>query len=313
MGWHNLLITNSARLSVRNSQFHCEQDGKTLTIPLEDITSVTLECLKTTLTGSLLSQLAANNILLLTCDEQHHPNGLLLPVAIHTRPLSLLKLQVEARKPFRKRLWQRVIRQKLLNQAMVLKWRKITASNRLERLAKTVSSGDEKNCEATAARLYFSVLFTDFRRNDDCYINSLLNYGYAVVRAAIARELIAFGFQPVLGIHHASELNSFNLADDLIEPFRAILDSWAIAIMELNTSSISEVTNVDGSLKLSKETRASLTRVLQLQVLIQDENHTLQSAIRLCVKSLVSALRNKDIQLLKLPEPVFPPTLKTMS
>ena len=313
LGWHNLLITQTARLSVKHSQLHCEQDGEALTIPLEDIASITLECLKTTLTGSLLSQLAANNIPMLTCDKNHHPNGLLLSMFQHSRQLSVLKLQVDISKPFKKRLWKKVVCQKIINQAHVLKWQQLAGANRLQRLAKLVNSGDANNCEATAARCYFSSLFTDFKRHDDGYINAALNYGYSVVRAAIARELSTFGLHPALGIHHASELNSFNLADDLIEPFRAILDSWAIAIMDLRSVNSSEAFDGDELLKLSKDDRASLTQVLQLQVSIQDENHTLQSAVRLCVKSLVSALKNREIRLLKLPEPVFPPALKSLS
>ena len=310
LGWHNLLVTQAARLSVKRSQLHCEQDGQALTIPLEDIASVTLECLKTTLTGSLLSQLAANNVLMLICDEQHHPNGLLLPMSQHSRQLSVLKLQIEISKPFKKRLWQKVVCQKIVNQAHVLKWQRLAGVNRLRRLSKLVNSGDAKNCEATAARFYFSSLFTDFKRHDEGYINAALNYGYSIIRAAIARELTAFGLQPALGIHHASELNSFNLADDLIEPFRAIMDSWTIAAMDLTSANRS---GAEGLLELSKNDRASLTQVLQLQVIIQDENHTLQSAVRLCVKSLVFALKSKEVKLLKLPEPVFPPTLKSLT
>ena len=313
LGWHNLLITKTARLSVKRSQFHCEQDGQAVTIPLEDIASITLECLKTTLTGSLLSQLAANNILMLTCDEQHHPNGLLLPICQHSRQLSVLKLQIEISKPFKKRLWQKVVCQKIINQAGVLSWQKVAGVNRLFRLAKSVNSGDQSNCEATAARLYFSSLFTDFKRHDDGYINAALNYGYSVIRAAIARELTAFGLHPALGIHHTNELNSFNLADDLIEPFRAIMDSWAIGIIGLTSVDGAVTTDFGELLELSKDDRASLTQVLQLQVRIQDENHTLQSAVRLCVKSLVSAFKNKEIELLKLPEPLFPPALKSLS
>mgnify|MGYP000897081992 CR=1 FL=1 len=313
LAWHNVLITQPARLSVKKAQLHCQQEGESLTIPLEDIASITLECLQTTLTGSLLSKLATNNTVMLTCDEQHHPNGVLLPIAQHSRQLSVLRLQMNATQPFKKRLWQIVVRKKISNQASVLRWQQKSGVNRLERLAKGVSSGDINNCEAIAAKIYFSSLFTDFKRHDEDFTNRALNYGYSIIRAAIARELTAFGLHPSLGIHHASELNSFNLADDLLEPFRGILDSWVIAALDLDLRNMQGATDVDQLSTLSKDERVALTQVLQLQVGIQSETHTLQNAVRLCVKSLVSALKNKEIQMLLLPVPLFPPTLKLIN
>ena len=311
MAWHNLLVTEAAHLSVKNSQLLCRQDEQNLAIPLEDVASITLESLQTTVTSRLLSSLAKNNTVLITCDEQHHPNGIMLPMVQHSRQLAVLLSQISISTPFKKRLWQKIVKQKVENQALILDWRNIKGTNRLKRLAAAVTSGDTGNCEATAARLYFNSLFTDFKRHHGGYINSALNYGYAIIRAAIARELVAYGFHPTLGIHHASELNSFNLADDLLEPYRAILDSWAIQMLKLvEKDPLAKA--VPESELLTKENRATLTQVLQLQVLINNEKHTLQAALRLTVRSLVRCIKSKDFEL-SLPEPLFPPSLKSLS
>lgn len=303
MAWHNVLITRPTRLSLKNGQLRCQQDEQELSLPLEDIASITLENTQTTLTGSLLSQLADGNTLLITCDQRHHPNGLLLPIAQHSRQLSALRLQIEISQPLKKRLWRKIVQQKINNQADVLAWQERDKINRLRQLAHSVTSGDNNNCEATAARLYFSSLFRNFKRHNNDYTNSALNYGYAIIRAAIARQLVAFGFHPCLGVHHCSELNNFNLADDLLEPFRPLVDSWTIDALALFSSDRTE---------LDKECRALLTQALQLQLRIQDEKHTMQAAIRLYVKSLVTALKNKDCKLLLYPKAIFPPELKKM-
>lgn len=310
MGWHNLLVTEAARLSLQNSQLLCQQDGQNLTVPLEDIASITLESQRATVTSALLSCLANNNTVLITCDEQHHPNGVMLPLAQHSRQLAVLRMQIGISKPLKKRLWQKIVKQKISNQASVLEWQNIKAKNRLNHLATEVVSGDTGNCEATAARLYFNALFVGFKRHDGGYISSALNYGYAIVRAAIARELVAYGFHPTLGLHHASELNGFNLADDILEPYRAILDSWAIQALGLAGENSLLKAEMDVA-NLTKENRATLTQILQIQVLMHNEKHTLQTAVRLTVKSLVRCIKNKDLNL-SLPEPLFPPALKSL-
>lgn len=309
LAWHNLLVTEAAHLSVKNSQLFCRQDEQNLSIPLEDVASITLESLQTTVTSRLLSTLAKNNTVLITCDEHHHPNGIMLPMAQHSRQLAVLRSQIAMSAPFKKRLWQKIVKQKIVNQALILDWRHVKSTNRLRRLAANVTSGDARNCEATAARLYFEGLFADFKRHDGGYINSALNYGYAIIRAAIARELVAYGFHPTLGLHHASELNSFNLADDLLEPYRAISDSWAIQMLKLVRKDLLDNTETK---TLTKEDRAILTQALQLQVLINNEKHTVQTAVRLTVRSLVRCIKSKDFGL-SLPEPLFPPCLKSLS
>jgi len=285
MAWQNLLISRPARLSLKNRQLRCEQENGEVNLALEDIASIVLESPQITLTSALISACADENIAMITCDETHTPNGLFASFLPHSRQAGMLRAQMAWSKPFTKRLWQLVVKQKISNQAATLKLCGREHA-RLTKLATEVDSGDSKNCEAQAARLYFNVLFDGvnhdaFKRHGEDLPNAALNYGYAILRAAIARELVQFGFIPALGIHHCSELNAFNLADDLIEPFRPFVDAY-VSINGIGQS----MENAEG---LTLQERASLVQNLQLACMVAGEKHTLLHAIHLVVKSLSTA------------------------
>ncbi|NOT14648.1 MAG: type II CRISPR-associated endonuclease Cas1 [Methylotenera sp.] len=286
MAWQNLLISRPARLSLKNRQLRCEQESGEVNLALEDIASIVLESPQITLTSALLSACADENIAIITCNEMHTPNGLFTSFLPHSRQAGMLRAQIAWSKPFTKRLWQLIIKQKITNQAATLKLCGREHA-RLTRLAAEVDSGDSQNCEAQAARLYFNVLFEGinhdaFKRHGEDLPNAALNYGYAILRAAIARELVQFGFIPALGMHHCSELNAFNLADDLIEPFRPFLDAY-VSINNIGQ----QLDNADTGLTLQE--RASLVQSLQLACMVASERHTLLHAIHLMVKSLSTA------------------------
>lgn len=298
MAWQNLLISKPAQLSLKNRQLRCEQEGGEVNLALEDIASVLLESPQITLTSALISACAEENIAIITCDETHTPNGLLTSFLPHSRQAGMLRAQIAWTKPFAKRLWQRVVQQKITNQAATLTLCGV-AHARLTKLVAEVDSGDSKNCEAQAARLYFNLLFDGvnhdaFKRHGDALPNAALNYGYAIVRAAIARELVQFGFIPALGIHHCSELNAFNLADDLIEPFRPFVDAY----VRLNGIG-HQIDTIEQGLQLAE--RASLVQTLQLACVVGRERHTLLHAIHLTVKSLSSATEQAKAEKLLLP------------
>ena len=166
-----------------------------------------------------------------------------------------------------------------------------------------VASGDETNREAVASKIYWKLLFTNFKRHSDDKTNAALNYGYAIVRAAIARELVLFGLQPALGLHHHSELNGFNLADDFIEPLRPIADSWIISSLIFNTEEN----------RLSKEERATITKLLQLTVIINGKRQRLLAALKIMIQSLITATEQRNWQTIQLPHIVTPPVLMAMS
>ena len=315
MAWQNLLISRPARLSLKNRQLRCEQESGELNLALEDIVSIVLESPQITLTSALIAACADENIAIITCDETHTPNGLLTSFLPHSRQAGMLRTQMAWSKPFTKRLWQLVVKQKITNQAAALKHCG-SEHARLTKLAAEVDSGDTKNCEAQAARLYFNVLFEGvshdtFRRHGDDLPNAALNYGYAILRAAIARELVQFGFIPALGIHHCSELNAFNLADDLIEPFRPFIDAH-ISLNDIGLNSVAQQKE-HAEAGLTLQERASLVQSLQLACVLAGERHTLLHAIHLTVKSLSTASESAKPDKLRLPSMPREFGLKLMS
>jgi len=310
MAWQSLLISRPARLSLKNRQLRCEQDTGEVSLALEDIASIVLESPQITLTSALISACADENIAIISCDETHTPNGLFTSFLSHSRQAGMLRAQIAWTKPFTKRLWQIIVKQKITNQAATLKLCGREHA-RLTKLAVEVDSGDSKNCEAQAARIYFNMLFDGvnhdaFKRHGEDLPNAALNYGYAILRAAIARELVQFGFIPALGIHHCSELNAFNLADDLIEPFRPFVDAY----VSLNSIG-QQLDNKETGLTLQE--RASLVQSLQLACMVAGEKHTLLHAIHLTVKSLSSATELIKADKLLMPSLPREFGIKTMS
>ncbi len=195
-------------------------------VPLEDVANLVLDHPEVTLTATLLSACAEEGITVITVDEKHLPNGVLTPFLAHHRTPKMIRAQLALGAPATKRLWQRLVQQKITNQAaMLLDAGSTEAGQRLHRMVQEVRSGDPTNVEAQAAQTYFRAIWgSGFRRSAQDLPNAMMNYGYAILRSALARALICHGFLPSLGLHHRSEQNAFNLADDLIEPFRPLVD-----------------------------------------------------------------------------------------
>ena len=294
MTWRSLLISKGGKLSLHQQQMLIQQEGNEFTVPLEDIAIVVVESRETVITLPLLSAFGLYGITLLSCDEQFLPCGQWLPFNQYYRQLKTLKLQLETSLPLKKQLWQRIVQQKIRNQAKVLSLCQLREkSERLLRLANLVKSGDKDNLEAQSAVIYFSRLFgTHFRRKEDNAINIHLNYAYTVVRSAVARSLVLYGWLPQLGLFHHSELNAFNLADDFIEPFRPLIDLlvWNLLEKELLSQNLSP---------LSKQ---QLIKILHHQLFFNQEKVSVLTAIDKSVASLQIALTQKNAALLQLPE-----------
>lgn len=208
-------------------------------VPLSDILALVVTGTGNTLSTNVVNALLENDVSIIFCGPNYHPLGLVWPLGSHHLPVQRLKLQMSASKPLEKRLWQRVVQAKILNQAAALDYFGVP-DPALAGLAKRVGSGDPENCEAQAARRYWTLLMgPDFRRDTQGKgINSLLNYGYAVLRAATARAVAVSGLYPALGIHHHSQANAFCLVDDLMEPFRPLVD---ITVKKLHLEGVTEV------------------------------------------------------------------------
>jgi CRISPR-associated protein Cas1 len=206
------------------------------TIPTEDIGVMILDHKQITVTQGLLEKLLENNCAVITCSSKRMPVGLLLPLCGNTTQNERFKDQIEASLPLKKQLWQQTIKQKIENQAVVLKQARNETVKNMQIWANNVKSGDPDNYEARAAAYYWKSLFPNIlnftRDREGIPPNNLLNYGYAILRAIVARSLVSSGLLPTLGIHHHNKYNAYCLADDIMEPYRPFVDKLIIEIIE---------------------------------------------------------------------------------
>lgn len=250
-----------------------------------------------------MSALAQKGILLITTDDRHLPCGALLSHVQHSRSLQTLQTQLNWSDAFKKRLHQHIIKQKLVNQANALALLQAPSAhiNRLRRLSEHIKPGDPDNYEGQGAQLYHRYLLKGKSRKDNIFFNHAINYGFAIVRAMLAKYISAHGLHPSLGLFHHNQLNAFNLADDLIEPYRPYVELWSSRL------------NMAESTIVSTQHKAHLLRILQLACLIDRKRHTLMYAVELTVKSLVTASRTKNAQKLLLPMLDEMPHLKELA
>ncbi len=229
MGFINVFVASEATISVENRQLVLSGE-KRMTFPLEDINGIVLDNRQTRISVYALSEIASFGGVVYLCDEKHLPTTVVLPQSTYYRKRKAISAQIEASKPLVKQLWQKIVKTKIANQAECLRLCGKPEYIRVAELGNRVLSGDASHKEAEAAALYFRALFgKEFVRSAENGINFALNYGYAVMRGLVARTVACYGFEPSLGIFHCNELNPFNLADDLMEPLRPIVDLFAFS------------------------------------------------------------------------------------
>lgn len=236
-----LFFGNPAYLSTRNEQLVVKltdpqtQEEVVKTVPIEDVGVIVLEDRQITITNGAMDALLQNNCAVITCDEKHMPAGLLLPLEGHTVQSERFRWQIEASLPLKKQLWQQTVQAKIHNQASVLGRMSGAEVRCMVAWANEVKSGDSENLEGRAAAYYWRRLFPEMenftRDREGDAPNNLLNYGYAIVRAVVARALVASGLLPTLGIHHHNRYNAFCLADDVMEPYRPYVDELVVEIL----------------------------------------------------------------------------------
>jgi len=277
-----LYFGNPARLRKRNEQLLVQTEGlsKEASIPIEDIGFMVLDHPEITITHSLMQALWPHGIVLLSCDERHLPGGLMLPMEGHTLQSERFRLQVAASLPHKKKLWQQTIQQKIANQAGVLAHLGHESSNMLY-WSKNVRSGDVDNMEARAAAYYWGKIFLPLEGfNRERYgdaPNAWLNYGYAIVRAMVARSLVEAGLHPTLGIFHKNKYNAFCLADDIMEPYRPFVDCLVYKLLQETDSDTPE---------LNTEIKKKLLQIPTLDVLQNNQLSPMQVAIQRTASSL---------------------------
>lgn len=224
MVWRSVIINQPAKLRREHFALVVEQE-QSARVLFEDIAVIVLNHREITLTHPVLSACADYGIGLYSTGDNHQPNGVFMPFLQHSRATRMQRLQLDLDKPSTKRAWARIVQSKINNQARCMELVRVAGADRLASYARRVRSGDSGNLEAQASAYYFPQVFgRSFHRSQENWTNAALDYGYAVLRGACARALVAHGMLPSIGLFHSSEQNAFNLADDLIEPYRPIVD-----------------------------------------------------------------------------------------
>ena len=304
-----LCFSNPIYLSLRNAQLVLHipevENNKTLpeaikkeaerTIPIEDIGVVILDNRRITITSGAMEALLENNCAVITCNQKSMPVGLLLPLCGNTTQNERFRSQLEASLPLRKQLWQQTIKQKILNQEHVLRINTAQETKCMRVWSNDVRSGDSDNLEARAAAYYWKNVFTTYpnfvRDRGGTPPNNLLNYGYAILRAIIARALVGSGLLPTLGIHHHNRYNAYCLADDIMEPYRPYVDQLVLDIIQCNL----EISDITRDLKMQ------LLGIPMLDVVINGKRSPLMIAAQQTTASLAKCFAG-EIKRISYPE-----------
>jgi CRISPR-associated protein Cas1 len=275
-----LLIENKSSISAKNLQLIIKSETREGTVPIEEIGFLVLDHPEIYISIPAMNLLIENNSAVIVCNKNHLPNGQFLNLNSHHIQQEIFKNQIEASLPLKKQLWQQTIIEKITNQGLLLQ--KITGQkNTLDFLASKVLSGDSSNMEGVAASQYWKILpltpeGTGIKRERfGDYPNNFLNYGYAILRAATARALSGSGLLNTLGIHHKSKYNAFALADDIMEPFRPLVDE-----------KVFEITQQHEQQDLNTKIKADLLQILTQTVYFEDEKSPLMVALQKTASSL---------------------------
>ncbi len=287
-----LYFGQAAYLSLRDGQLlvRLPAEEGSRSIPIEDIGVLILDHQQISITHGLMNALEAHKCALITCSASHMPSGLFLPLDAHSLQSERFQTQIEATLPLKKQLWQQTVRMKIQNQARVLE--EVYAHPQANMLAwvKQVRSGDPDNLEARAAAYYWANLFPSLpkftREREESAPNALLNYGYALLRAVVARSLVSVGLLPTLGIHHHNRYNAYCLADDIMEPYRPYVDKFVQEIYEREYPE-----------SLTKDIKHRLLTIMEQDVVIDGITHPLSIATSLTASSLVRCFEGSSKQI----------------
>jgi CRISPR-associated protein Cas1 len=288
-----LIVYKGEKISVRNNRLVVLSEENEFEIPIEDIYSIVVDNQVTCITVPSIHKLTDAGVHILICNERHQPVSVILSQNNHYRPLNVIRKQIEMDDELKNNLWDKIIKSKIENQARVLKLcgGKTEKVEHLLEFAMEVYNGDEGNREGISAKMFFREMYGDsFVRMYDDTINAALNYGYAIIRSAFCKTLCAYGYNCVLGIHHINEYNPFNLADDLMEPLRPIVDFW----VDQNSDDLID--------ELTKEQRSKLCDLVNNDVIIDGKKMRVRNAIDVYVRSLTTSIENEDAKYLKLPQ-----------
>lgn len=279
-------ISESAFVHTKHNQLLISREGEIIaTIPIEDIGVLILQHPAIVVSQTLIINCQKNNVAIVFCDERYLPYSVVLPlVEANTLHTKYIREQIRVSQPIRKRLWQQVVSKKIGQQILTLEYFGKNSKNLL-RIQQRVRSGDPDNCEAQAAKKYWRLLMgDDFRRDQNLSgVNALLNYGYAIVRAMIARAVVGAGLHPALGLHHSNQYNGLCLADDLMEPFRPWVDRY-----------VAEVAFSNNTVEVNKKNKQKLLGLLSQKIQFQQKTMPLMVATHYLTANLKRIFSGSD-------------------
>lgn len=282
-------IENPAEVHVKDGQLIVIQDKGTASIPVCDMLVLVVCGPNIRMSTMAQTMLANNKVVILYLGRNHHPSALMLPMVANVRQARVSQLQAALPDDLKGELWRQIIAQKIENQGTALAALGLEGAEELWACSREVLPADADNREGFAAKRYFQYLQPGLNRRVDDPLNSTLNYGYAIVRAVMAREVVCAGLLPALGLHHCSQLNPFNLVDDLMEPLRPSIDLLAVGV-------------AGKSVRLSRKQRAQLRESPNVTVLVGTSETSVAKAARTLARSLGAAIAHGDSSLLTLPK-----------
>lgn len=280
MSFRTVVITRQSKISYKNRFLVVKQENDEKYIHLSEIDTIIVDSISVSISAYLLKELADNKINIIFCDEKHNPFGELIPYYSKHNTSKMIKEQIKWKASDKDRLWSEIVKNKIMNQAMLLKKIKSTKYKLILSYIDEVVDGDKTNREGHAAKVYFNALFgNNFIRNSDDSINAALNYGYAILLSTINKEIINNGYLTQLGIHHKNEFNEFNLTCDLMEPFRVVIDNFVYYNQER---------------KLDTEYKLDIINILNGTFKYQGKNYTLKDIIKMFVKNTLESINNSE-------------------
>ena len=287
-----IYIKESEKLSLKLDSLVVENNNDEYKIPLEDIDTLMLENNKCLLTSKLMCKLMEYKVNFIVCNDKMMPTGMMMPYQQHSSGTRIILNQIKWDDNLKNFIWDMIVEKKIANQRKLLELfnKDINTINKLKEYENLIDNGDESNREGHAAKIYFKALFgKDFTRFNEDALNSALNYGYTILRTNICRVIVAAGLIPNIGIHHKNEFNNYNLADDLIEVFRPIVDMWCYQ-------------NMTDKTYLSREDRMSLINLLNGNIDIGNTNQTLTNSFQKYLDGILAFTETGDINKIIFPK-----------
>ena len=278
MSFRTVVITKQSKISYKNRFLVVKQDSDERYIHLSEIDTIIVDSISVSISSYLLKEISDAKINMIFCDEKHNPFGELSSYYSRHNTSKKIKEQMKWTSKAKNDLWAKIVKNKILNQSLMLDKIKNDKYNLLNSYIYEVVSGDKTNREGHAAKVYFNNLFgKDFVRNNDDNINSALNYGYAILLSTINKEVVSNGYLTQLGIHHKNEFNEFNLSCDLMEPFRVIIDNFVYFNQER---------------ELNANYKLDIVNILNNTYKYQNKNYTLKDIISLFVKNTLNNIND---------------------